>query len=148
MKIIVKWGSQTFPDVEVDEKETLEDLQIKLFSLTNVPIIRQKIFLKGKWIKDNELFKTIITSNTLCTINLLGTADEVSAPKQKVVFEEDLPPEARTRLIPGIHSGLINLGNTCYMNSIIQALRVVSPLKEALKKYIEQVQVQLTVMRY
>lgn len=35
--------------------------------------------------------------------------------------------------------GLTNLGNTCYLNATVQCLKTVPELKEAIKKYIGNV---------
>lgn len=64
---------------------------------------------------------------------MMGSASKLSKPKTKTVFVEDLPPEE----VAKIHepSGLINLGNTCYLNSVVQCLRKVPQLRTALNTY-------------
>lgn len=37
-----------------------------------------------------------------------------------------------------VPAGLTNLGNTCYMNAVVQCLKVVPELREALKRYKEE----------
>ena len=50
----VKWGKETFKDVKVDTDGDIIDFKSQLFSLSNVPIERQKIMAMGKTLKDDE----------------------------------------------------------------------------------------------
>ncbi len=62
----------------------------------------------------------------------MGTSDPLLAqPTTKTVFVEDLAPEKDL----GHPGGLVNLGNTCYLNSTIQYLRAVPELRESLVQW-------------
>lgn len=50
----VKWGKETFSNVQVDTDEDVIDFKTQLFSLSNVPVDRQKIMCGGKTLKDDE----------------------------------------------------------------------------------------------
>jgi ubiquitin carboxyl-terminal hydrolase 14 len=66
-------------------------------------------------------------------ILLMGSATQLAAPKTKVVFLEDLPPEEIAKVVEP--SGLANMGNTCYLNSVVQCLRVIEPFRKGLDQY-------------
>eukprot|EP00913_Durusdinium_trenchii_P024435 g22938.t1 len=57
-------------------------------------------------------------------IQLMGTPEgkELKAPEEKTVFEEDLSPEEKAKILKEKKveippAGIKNLGNTCYMNA-------------------------------
>jgi ubiquitin carboxyl-terminal hydrolase 14 len=97
----------------------------------------------GLWkgvLKDDENLLTLDLPGALVKnkglplqILLMGSATQLAAPKTKVVFLEDLPPEEIAKVVEP--SGLTNMGNTCYLNSVVQCLRVIEPFRKGLDQY-------------
>lgn len=87
IKITVKWNKETY-DIDLETQGGLDLLQAKLLSLTSVPIERQKLTCKGKFVRDDAAVQTLQEGAKLI---LIGSADSAPAkPTTKVVFEEDL----------------------------------------------------------
>lgn len=109
---------------------------------TGVPTDRMKIMCKSKglWkgiLKDNIDLSTIKFNDYKSKpINLLlmGSATTLPTPKTKTIFIEDLPPEEAAK-VSAEPAGLMNLGNTCYLNSVVQCLRRIDPLRDSLRLY-------------
>ncbi|KAG1671301.1 hypothetical protein FOA52_010873 [Chlamydomonas sp. UWO 241] len=134
--VSVKWGKVTFKDVEVDLTSSPMVFKSQLFALSSVPPDRQKVMIKGALLKDDDWGKAVPKDGA--TVMLMGSADAVSvaAPADAMVFMEDLPEGEQNSLETKAYgSGLENLGNTCYMNSTVQCLYAVEPLRASLSQY-------------
>ncbi|PNH11389.1 Ubiquitin carboxyl-terminal hydrolase 7, partial [Tetrabaena socialis] len=134
-KVNVKWGKETFADVELDTTQTPLVFKSQLFALSSVPPDRQKVMIKGALLKDEEWGKAAAAVKEGMTIMLMGSAEAVSveAPKDAPKFVEDLPESEQEHMdTKRFGAGLHNLGNTCYMNSTVQCMFAVQPLREAL----------------
>ena len=74
-----------------------------------------------------------MASHEYATIHILlmGCAAKLTGPKVKTVFIEDLPEEEAAKVAPE-PSGLVNLGNMCYLNSVVQCMQVIPELRRGL----------------
>eukprot|EP00539_Tryblionella_compressa_P005064 CAMPEP_0178761580 /NCGR_PEP_ID=MMETSP0744-20121128/16087_1 /TAXON_ID=913974 /ORGANISM="Nitzschia punctata, Strain CCMP561" /LENGTH=566 /DNA_ID=CAMNT_0020416205 /DNA_START=17 /DNA_END=1717 /DNA_ORIENTATION=+ len=140
----VKWGKETVT-LDFVVAGGVKGLKTELEEKTRVPADRMKLMAKSKglWkgvLKDDFDFSSIdfsaaLSKNKGGPLNLLlmGSAAELTGPKTKTVFLEDLPPEEVAKVQEP--SGLENLGNTCYLNSVVQCLRVAPQFRKALESY-------------
>ena len=100
----VKWGKEMI-DLDFIVAGGVKGLKIELEEKTRVPADRMKLMAKSKglWkgvLKDDADFASIDFVKALTKakggplhILLMGSATELTGPKSKTVFLEDLPPE-------------------------------------------------------
>lgn len=125
-------------DVEVDPSSTGEDFKLQLYSLTNVEPDRQKILIKGGQLKDDaDMSKLGLKPGQ--TLMMMGSASTgapaLVRPKDQIRFVEDMTEAEQAQQAGATPAGLINLGNTCYLNSTLQTLRSIPELQTALGDY-------------
>ena len=87
--------------------------------IAGVPPDRQKLMSKA-WkavLKDDMDFSTMTLSDGL-VISLMGSADTIAKPAEKVVFVEDMSAAEVMKVGHRLPSGFVNTGNTCYANSM------------------------------
>lgn len=125
-------------DVEVDTSNPGEVLKYQLYSLTGVEPERQKVLVKGGQLKDDtDMSKLGLKPKQV--LMMLGTPSgaglDLERPAEPVKFVEDMTEAERAAQQNATPAGLVNLGNTCYLNSTLQTLRSIPELQDALVKY-------------
>ncbi|KAL7961733.1 ubiquitin carboxyl-terminal hydrolase 14 [Trichoderma compactum] len=135
--VVVKHQGKKY-EVDVDPESTGLDFKLQLFSLTNVEPERQKILIKGGQLKDEaDMSKLNLKAGQ--SIMMMGTpgggAGDLVRPTEQIKFVEDMTEAEQAQQAGATPAGLINLGNTCYLNSTLQTLRSIPELQTALTTY-------------
>lgn len=137
--VIIKHAGKRY-EVELDPEANGETLKYQLFSLTGVEPDRQKVLVKGGQLKDDTPLSSLKAKPGQIFMMMgtpsggQGTAD-LGRPKEAVKFLEDMTEAEVAQQEGATPAGLQNLGNTCYLNSTLQALRSVPELQEELQRY-------------
>mmetsp|Transcript_6094 Transcript_6094/g.14151 ORF Transcript_6094/g.14151 Transcript_6094/m.14151 type:complete len:525 (+) Transcript_6094:165-1739(+) len=142
VQVKIKWGKNEY-DIEVED-ESVDVFKAQVYTETNVPPERQKYTgFPGGMLKDTDnILEKAQKLKPGAKVMLIGTAEggELKKPTEKIVFEEDLTPEEKAKLLKEkkvemLPPGMKNLGNTCYMNSCVQCLSSIPDLRTALESY-------------
>jgi ubiquitin carboxyl-terminal hydrolase 14 len=129
-KVSIKHAGKTH-DVQLDTDLPTAAFKDAIYQVTGVPVDRMKVMAKGTVIKDDTPWKKVSPKEGQ-TFTVIGAAGELPKPPENpTVFLEDMD-DAELAEALAMPVGLRNLGNTCYMNATIQALRAVPELQLAL----------------
>jgi ubiquitin carboxyl-terminal hydrolase 14 len=153
--IHIKWGKETLEiEIPIDfiqnkapSSQIILSIQEAVYDKTRVPIQRQKLMCKAPknlWkglLKENDATidwtKILPTAPTSAAAQflLMGSAEDVAIapPKTKTIFIEDMKEEEIASIADP--AGLVNLGNTCYLNSVVQCLRVIPQFQSSLQTF-------------
>lgn len=120
----VKWGKELL-GVALADTATVADLSAHLQAVTGVPAGAMKLMSVTGALTDSSRLLASVNALTKNGLMMIGSATQVvatatgGAPPR---FAEDTPPER----------GLVNMGNTCYLNSCVQLLRSIPELRSLL----------------
>ncbi|KND04956.1 ubiquitin-specific protease UBP6 [Spizellomyces punctatus DAOM BR117] len=133
IKVNVKWGGKKLENIELDTDQPGIVFKTQLYTVTGVPPERQKIMAKGGMLKDDADMNSLGWKEGQ-QIMMMGTAGELpKAPEKQTMFVEDMT-DAQIAQALKLPAGLVNMGNTCYMNATLQCLRAIPELQSALVK--------------
>ncbi|KAK0717210.1 hypothetical protein B0T26DRAFT_740714 [Lasiosphaeria miniovina] len=137
INVVVKHQGKKY-DIEVEPDSVGEEFKYQLYSLTGVEPERQKILVKGSQLK-NDADMSRLGLKPGQVIMMMGTPGEgggaIARPSEKIKFVEDMTEAEAARQAGATPAGLINLGNTCYLNSTLQVIRSIPELQDTLVKY-------------
>lgn len=143
MKLRLDWGKEKL-EVEADAGEDINSFKARIYSLTRVQPDKQKLFFKGKMVKEGTLKSNGIQDKSSLMMMGKAESDEPALadrlPSAPTRFEEDMSQEEKAKFIKEhfneiLPAGLENMGNTCYINSVVQVLHKVPELKKAVMEH-------------
>ncbi|MES1919419.1 deubiquitinating enzyme [Bonamia ostreae] len=129
--LTLKFGPETHKLV-LDKQKSLADFKNSIYALTSVPVNKQTLVSSGKKIKTEEDLKALKNGQKIL---LIGSAKTLKQPVKRIKFVED---ETKTDHLEGAAKGLINISNTCYMNSVLQLIFSITEIKDAVILYSKQ----------
>ena len=134
----MKWNGKMHEGIEVNVKDSVETLKTQIWMLTGVPVERQKLMARGLWrgVLKNDVALASIPWKKDALMLMMGTSEGVpiisDAEKEKFKFVEDMAEKDQINLGAALPPGLVNLGNTCYLNATVQCLKKCTELRTAL----------------
>lgn len=141
LKVNIKWGREKFKDVALDTTAPPTDFMATVYSLTGVPVDRQKLMCRRAWkrkLTSDADFSAMPKLKNGLEIMLIGSSTGIPKPsvaKTNVVFAEDMAVSEEAAASVLLPPGLSNLGNTCYLNSTLQCLKAIPELRNSIREY-------------
>ncbi|CAJ0562819.1 unnamed protein product, partial [Mesorhabditis spiculigera] len=128
--VTVKWMREKY-ELPLNVDEEPEAFKSQLFSLTGVPPSRQKLIIKGKTIQNSWDGLQVAPGMVMM---MMGSTQPL-LPEIQVSTPGEQPSQGAQRVEQYMPAGLENCGNSCYMNSVLQAMHTVPEYREVLERF-------------